>query len=88
MLVQRKYELNVRVLFTRGNFRNSVSIFFARKFSEKRVFLRAFEIRGGFWRRLFQIFSHKEASKTVIFEIEKSEEKIYADPPVQRTNPI
>ena len=67
--------LNVRQFFKRGIYEKSESTFFARIILEKRVLLRAFEIRRGFWSRAFQIFSDKKASKTVILQIEKSEEK-------------
>ena len=70
-----KKTLNVRGFFKRGIYEKSASIFFARIILEKRVLLRAFKIRRGFWSRAFQIFSDKKASKTVILEIEKSEEK-------------
>ena len=66
---------NLRGFFRRGNLKKSASIFLARIISEKRVLLRAFKIRRGFWARAFQNFSDKKASKTFIFEIEKSEEK-------------
>ena len=74
-LIRDKKKLNVRVFFTRGNFKNSASISVARKFSEKRVFLRASKIWRGFGLRAFQIFGHKKASKPVSFNIEKSEKK-------------
>ena len=76
-----KNKLNVRGFFRRGNLKKSASIFFARIISEKRVLLRAFKIRRGFWARAFQNFSDKKASKTVIFEIAKSEAKnVYFGP--------
>ena len=70
-----KNALNVRGFFRRGNLERSSTIFFASIFSEKRVLLRAFKILRGFSARAFQIFVDKKASKTVIFQIEKSEEK-------------
>ena len=39
------------------------------------LFLRASKIPRGFLARAFQNFGDKKASKTAIFEIEKSEEK-------------
>ena len=68
--------LNGRGFFKRGIYEKKVRVFFfARIILEKRVLLRAFKIRRGFWSRAFQICSDKKASKTVILEIEKSEEK-------------
>ena len=61
--------------FRRENFKKSVSIFFERIISEKRVLLQEFEIRTGSCARAFQKFSGKKASKTFNFENEKSEVK-------------
>ena len=47
--------------------------FFSRGYFRKSE--QAFKILRGFTARAFQIFFDKKASKTVIFQIEKSEEK-------------
>ena len=68
-------KMNLRVFFTRGKLKNNASIIFARKKLELRVFQRASKNQRGFWARAFQIFGHKKASKPVILDKGKSEEK-------------
>ena len=65
----------MRAFLLRRKLQICPTVLCARKKSEKRVFLRASKIRRGFWARALQNFGDKKASKTLIFQIEKSEEK-------------
>ena len=67
--------LLMRAFFMRGNFKPCQSVLCARKKLEKRVFLRASKIWRGFLSQAFQNVGEKKASKTFIFQFEKSEEK-------------
>ena len=67
-------EVSMRAFLQRRKLQICPTVLCARKKSEKRVFLRASKIRRGFQARAFQNFGDEKASKTVIFEIEKSEE--------------
>ena len=64
------------VFFNEEPSKISEYFFSARIIMEKRVFLRAIHFRREFWARAFSNLRDKKASKTVIFEIENSDEKI------------
>ena len=67
--------LSMRAFLLRRKLQNCPTVLCARKKLEKRVFLRASKIRRGFLTWAFENFGDQIASKTFIFQIEKSEEK-------------